>query len=73
MGCPRLTATIMRYKRDTRKKKFIDALTEQGTVYHAAQAAGSRARQFIAGEMKILSLRIFGMKQSRMLLIELKT
>jgi hypothetical protein len=30
----------MRYKRDTRKKRFIDALTEQGTVYHAAQAAG---------------------------------
>lgn len=30
----------MRYKRDTRKKRFLDALTEQGTVYHAAQAAG---------------------------------
>ena len=30
----------MRDKRDSRKKRFIDALTEQGTVYHAAQAAG---------------------------------
>jgi 20S proteasome alpha/beta subunit len=30
----------MRYKRDTRKKRFIAALTENGTVYHAAQAAG---------------------------------
>ena len=30
----------MRYKRDTRKKRFIAALTAQGTVYHAAQAAG---------------------------------
>src|ERR1044071_1106286 len=30
----------MRYKRDTRKKKFIAALTAQGTVFHAAQAAG---------------------------------
>ena len=30
----------MRDKRDTRKKRFIDALTVQGTVYHAAQAAG---------------------------------
>src|ERR1041384_1624108 len=30
----------MRYKRDTRKKKFIAALTTQGTVSHAAQAAG---------------------------------
>lgn len=29
----------MRDKRDTRKKRFIDALTAQGTVYHAAQAA----------------------------------
>lgn len=26
-------------KRDSRKKRFIDALTEKGTVYHAAQAA----------------------------------
>jgi hypothetical protein len=30
----------MRYKRDSRKKRFIAALTVQGTVYHAAQAAG---------------------------------
>src|ERR1043165_6824291 len=30
----------MRYKRDTRKKKFIAALTTHGTVFHAAQAAG---------------------------------
>ena len=30
----------MRNKRDTRKKRFIDALTTQGTVYHAAEAAG---------------------------------
>jgi len=30
----------MRYKRDTRKKRFIAALTTHGTVYHAAQAAG---------------------------------
>lgn len=30
----------MRDKRDTRKKKFIAALTVHGTVYHAAQAAG---------------------------------
>lgn len=30
----------MRYKRDSQKRRFIDALTEQGTVYHAAQAAG---------------------------------
>ena len=30
----------MRYKRDTRKKRFIDALTAQGSVYHAAKAAG---------------------------------
>ena len=30
----------MRDKRDTRKKRFIDALTAQGTVYHAAKVAG---------------------------------
>jgi hypothetical protein len=30
----------MRYKRDTRKKTFIAALTTHGTVSHAAQAAG---------------------------------
>jgi DNA-binding XRE family transcriptional regulator len=30
----------MRDKRDTRKKRFLTALTEQGTVFHAAQAAG---------------------------------
>ena len=30
----------MRDKRDSQKKRFIDALTVQGTVYHAAQAAG---------------------------------
>lgn len=30
----------MRDKRDTRKKRFIDGLTENGTVYHAALAAG---------------------------------
>lgn len=30
----------MRYKCDTRKKKFIAAQTTQGTVSHAAQAAG---------------------------------
>jgi len=27
-------------KRDSRKKKFLGALTTHGTVYHAAQAAG---------------------------------
>ena len=27
-------------KRDSRKKRFIEALTLKGTVYHAAQAAG---------------------------------
>jgi len=30
----------VRYKRDTRKKRFIAALTTHGTVFHAAQAAG---------------------------------
>ena len=60
-------------KRDRQKKRFIDALTVEGTVYHAAQLPESRARQFIAGEMKILSLRINGTKQSRMPLIESKT
>jgi hypothetical protein len=30
----------MRNKRDRQKKRFIDALTSHGTVYHAAQAAG---------------------------------
>ena len=30
----------MRDKRDNRKKRFIEALTVQGTVFHAAQAAG---------------------------------
>jgi ribosomal protein L20 len=30
----------MRDKRDTQKKRFIEALTAQGTVFHAAQAAG---------------------------------
>ena len=30
----------MRDKRDSRKKRFIAALTAQGTVFHAAQAAG---------------------------------
>jgi hypothetical protein len=30
----------MRDKRDSRKKRFIAALTSHGTVYHAAQAAG---------------------------------
>jgi hypothetical protein len=27
-------------RRDSQKKRFIDGLTAQGTVYHAAQAAG---------------------------------
>jgi hypothetical protein len=31
---------LMRYKRDRQKKRTIDALTAQGTVYHAAQAVG---------------------------------
>jgi hypothetical protein len=30
----------MRYKRDSQKRKFLSALTVDGTVYHAAQAAG---------------------------------
>src|SRR5688572_429551 len=30
----------MRDKRDRQKKRFIEALTTHGTVYHAAQAAG---------------------------------
>jgi len=30
----------MRDKRDRQKKRFIAALTAQGTVYHAAQVAG---------------------------------
>lgn len=30
----------MRDKRDSRKKRFIEALTLNGTVFHAAQAAG---------------------------------
>ena len=30
----------MRVKRDRQKKRFIAALADQGTVYHAAQAAG---------------------------------
>ena len=30
----------MRDKRDTRKKRFIEALTTQGTISHAARAAG---------------------------------
>ena len=30
----------MRNKRDNRKKRFIEALTVHGTVYHAAKAAG---------------------------------
>ena|SRR5690349_21315682 len=30
----------MRDKRDTKKKRFIETLAAQGTVYHAAQAAG---------------------------------
>ena len=30
----------MRDKRDSRKKRFIEALTLNGTVYHAAKAAG---------------------------------
>lgn len=30
----------MRDRRDNRKKRFLDALTAQGTVYHGAQAAG---------------------------------
>ena len=30
----------MRDKRDRQKKRFIAALTKEGTVYHAAQAAG---------------------------------
>ena len=30
----------MRYKRDTRKKKFIAGLEAQGTVLHACKAAG---------------------------------
>jgi hypothetical protein len=51
----------MRYKRDTRKKRFLTALTEQGTVTMPRKPQESRARQFIAGEMKILSLRINGM------------
>ena len=30
----------MRDKRDRQKKRFIEALTAQGTIYHAAQAEG---------------------------------
>lgn len=30
----------MRDRRDRQKKRFLDALTAQGTVYHAALAAG---------------------------------
>jgi len=30
----------MRDRRDTKKKRFIETLTSQGTVLHAAQAAG---------------------------------
>ena len=30
----------MRDRRDRQKKRFIEALTLQGTVYHASQAAG---------------------------------
>jgi hypothetical protein len=30
----------MRDKRDSQKKRFIETLSVQGTVYHAAQAAG---------------------------------
>jgi hypothetical protein len=30
----------MRDKRDSQKKRFIEALAAQGTVFHAAQAAG---------------------------------
>ena len=33
-------SALMRDRRDRRKKRFIEALTLQGTVYHAAQAAG---------------------------------
>jgi transposase-like protein len=29
-----------RYRRDTKKKRFIETLAAQGTVSHAAQAAG---------------------------------
>lgn len=32
--------TEMRDKRDTKKKRFIETLAAQGTVSHAAQAAG---------------------------------
>ena len=35
-----MTRPSRRDRRDSQKKKFIDALTVQGTVYHAAQAAG---------------------------------
>jgi len=30
----------MRYKRDTKKRRFIEILAAQGTVFHAAQTAG---------------------------------
>jgi hypothetical protein len=30
----------MRDRRDTQKKRFIETLSSQGTVFHAAQAAG---------------------------------
>jgi hypothetical protein len=33
-------SSLMRYKLDTKKKRFIETLASQGTVSHAAPAAG---------------------------------
>src|SRR6185369_2077612 len=38
--CESFRHALMRDKRDRQKKRFIEALTAQGTVFHAAQAAG---------------------------------
>ena len=48
----------MRDKRDRQKKRFIDALTVYGTVFHAAQAAGVSRQTAIAGDRMISSSRM---------------
>jgi len=62
----------MRDKRDSRKKRFIAALTAQGTFTMLPKLLGSLARLLIAGYGKSLTSRINGTRRTRTRLTWLK-
>jgi hypothetical protein len=47
-------------RRDSQKKRFIDTLAVQGTVWPAAQARGFLAIRHIAGAWMIVSFGLVG-------------